>query len=243
MTFPTALRQTCWFSGGEIGVVSSWRHVRSRVLFSLTLTVWYTHIRITFFLYWKMRVWQSWCFLSHVHPQEIQSLLINWKGPDLTTYGELVLEGTFHVLRAKNTRTLFLFEKMLLITKKRGEHYVYKIHILVCLLDLFFKINRCLLSLLKNNRFIDTSVHEYLCLPPVISVLHPNATRQCEGSPALQRHPFQASQAAAHSAGTWHSHSTGGFNGACGYLGSSVRQMGFIFSLICHHGNLTESLT
>ncbi|XP_071354767.1 pleckstrin homology domain-containing family G member 3-like isoform X3 [Trachinotus anak] len=64
-----------------------------------------------------------------VRVQEIQSLLINWKGPDLTTYGELVLEGTFHVLRAKNTRTLFLFEKMLLITKKRGEHYVYKIHI------------------------------------------------------------------------------------------------------------------
>ncbi|KAM6912152.1 pleckstrin homology domain-containing family G member 3-like [Xenentodon cancila] len=65
-----------------------------------------------------------------VRVQEIQSLLINWKGPDLTTYGELVLEGTFHVLRAKNTRTLFLFQKMLLITKKRGEHYVYKIHIL-----------------------------------------------------------------------------------------------------------------
>ncbi|XP_029349419.1 pleckstrin homology domain-containing family G member 3 isoform X2 [Echeneis naucrates] len=64
-----------------------------------------------------------------VRVQEIQSLLINWKGPDLTTYGELVLEGTFHVLRAKNTRTLFLFEKMLLITKKRGDHYVYKIHI------------------------------------------------------------------------------------------------------------------
>ncbi|KAF7665019.1 hypothetical protein LDENG_00158480 [Lucifuga dentata] len=64
-----------------------------------------------------------------VRVQEIQSLLINWKGPDLTTYGELVLEGTFHVQRAKNTRTLFLFEKMLLITKKRGEHYVYKTHI------------------------------------------------------------------------------------------------------------------
>lgn len=64
-----------------------------------------------------------------VRVQEIQSLLINWKGADLTTCGELVLEGTFHVLRAKNTRTLFLFEKMLLITKKRGEHYVYKIHI------------------------------------------------------------------------------------------------------------------
>ncbi|XP_029937725.1 pleckstrin homology domain-containing family G member 3 isoform X2 [Myripristis murdjan] len=64
-----------------------------------------------------------------VRVQEIQSLLINWKGPDLTTYGELVLEGTFHVQRAKNTRTLFLFDKVLLITKKRGEHYVYKTHI------------------------------------------------------------------------------------------------------------------
>lgn len=64
-----------------------------------------------------------------VRVQEIQSLLINWKGADLTTYGELVLEGTFHMLRAKNTRTLFLFEKMLLITKKKGENYVYKTHI------------------------------------------------------------------------------------------------------------------
>lgn len=69
--------------------------------------------------------------MYHVSLQEIQSLLINWKGPDLTTYGELALEGTFHVLRAKNTRTLFLFDRMLLITKKRGEHYVYKTHISV----------------------------------------------------------------------------------------------------------------
>lgn len=75
-------------------------------------------------------------FVLYVHLQEIQSLLINWKGPDLTTYGELVLEGTFHVLRAKNTRTLFLFERMLLITKKRGEHYVYKIHISVWIFDI-----------------------------------------------------------------------------------------------------------
>ncbi|XP_051510858.1 pleckstrin homology domain-containing family G member 3-like [Myxocyprinus asiaticus] len=64
-----------------------------------------------------------------VRLQEVQSLLINWKGPDLTTYGELVLEGTFRVHRAKNERTLFLFDRMLLITKRRGEHYVYKTHI------------------------------------------------------------------------------------------------------------------
>ncbi|XP_068199145.1 pleckstrin homology domain-containing family G member 3-like isoform X2 [Antennarius striatus] len=61
--------------------------------------------------------------------QEVQSLLLNWKGPDLTTYGELVLEGTFRLHRAKSERTLFLFERMLLITKRRGEHYAYKTHI------------------------------------------------------------------------------------------------------------------
>nr|XP_009292809.2 pleckstrin homology domain-containing family G member 3 isoform X2 [Danio rerio] len=64
-----------------------------------------------------------------VRLQEVQSLLINWKGPDLTTYGELVLEGSFRIHRAKNERTLFLFDRMLLITKRRGEHYVYKTHI------------------------------------------------------------------------------------------------------------------
>ncbi|XP_061559623.1 pleckstrin homology domain-containing family G member 3-like isoform X2 [Phycodurus eques] len=64
-----------------------------------------------------------------VRLQEVQSLLLNWKGPDLTTYGELVLEGTFKVHRAKNERTLFLLERVLLITKRRGEHYVYKEHI------------------------------------------------------------------------------------------------------------------
>ncbi|NXQ33204.1 PKHG1 protein, partial [Alaudala cheleensis] len=61
--------------------------------------------------------------------QEIQSLLTNWKGPDLTSYGELVLEGTFRIQRAKNERTLFLFDKMLLITKKRDEMFAYKAHI------------------------------------------------------------------------------------------------------------------
>ncbi|XP_013915307.1 PREDICTED: pleckstrin homology domain-containing family G member 1 isoform X1 [Thamnophis sirtalis] len=62
--------------------------------------------------------------------QEIQSLLTNWKGPDLASYGELVLEGTFRIQRAKNERTLFLFDKLLLITKKRDETFTYKAHIL-----------------------------------------------------------------------------------------------------------------
>uniref|UniRef100_A0A3B3C679 Pleckstrin homology and RhoGEF domain containing G3 n=1 Tax=Oryzias melastigma TaxID=30732 RepID=A0A3B3C679_ORYME len=64
-----------------------------------------------------------------VRLQEVQSLLLNWTGPDLASYGELVLEGTFKVHRAKNERTLFLFDRMLLFTKRRGEHYVYKTHI------------------------------------------------------------------------------------------------------------------
>ncbi|XP_068089508.1 pleckstrin homology domain-containing family G member 1 [Hyperolius riggenbachi] len=64
--------------------------------------------------------------------QEIQSLLTNWKGPDLTSYGELVLEGTFRLQRAKNERTLFLFDRLLLITKKRDDTYTYKAHILCC---------------------------------------------------------------------------------------------------------------
>ncbi|KAK7128408.1 hypothetical protein R3I94_016852 [Phoxinus phoxinus] len=67
-----------------------------------------------------------------VRLQEIQSLLTNWKGPDLIGYGELVLEGTFRIQRAKNERTLFLFDKLLLITKKREETYTYKAHILCC---------------------------------------------------------------------------------------------------------------
>ncbi|XP_068800193.1 pleckstrin homology domain-containing family G member 3 [Struthio camelus] len=64
-----------------------------------------------------------------IRQQEIQSLLLNWKGPDLTTYGELVLEGTFRVQRVRNERAFFLFDKALLITKRRGDHYVYKNHI------------------------------------------------------------------------------------------------------------------
>lgn len=67
--------------------------------------------------------------LSPRPSQEIQSLLLQWKGPDLTSYGELVLEGTFRVQRARSERAVFLFDKLLLITKRRGDHYVYKNHI------------------------------------------------------------------------------------------------------------------
>ncbi|XP_060711990.1 uncharacterized protein plekhg2 [Hemiscyllium ocellatum] len=71
-----------------------------------------------------------------VRLQEIQNSLLNWKGPDLIAFGELVLEGTFRVQRAKKERTLFLFDKMLLITKRRGDQYTYNTHIFCCNLTL-----------------------------------------------------------------------------------------------------------
>lgn len=66
-----------------------------------------------------------------VRVQEIQSLLYGWEGQDLTTYGELVAEGTFRMYRAKASRHLFLFDKMLLIAKKKEEGILsYKTHIM-----------------------------------------------------------------------------------------------------------------
>ena len=63
--------------------------------------------------------------------QEIESLLVNWTGPDLCGFGELVLEGSFRVQRVKKERAFFLFDKMLLIAKKRLDHFVYSTHIFV----------------------------------------------------------------------------------------------------------------
>lgn len=66
-----------------------------------------------------------------VRVQEIQSLLYGWSGPDLTTYGELCAEGTFRVFGAKAMRHVFLFDKMLLITKNREDGILaYKTHIM-----------------------------------------------------------------------------------------------------------------
>ncbi|XP_043482510.1 uncharacterized protein LOC122511380 isoform X2 [Leptopilina heterotoma] len=66
-----------------------------------------------------------------VRVQEIQSLLYGWTGPDLTTSGELVAEGRFRMRGAKAPRHAFLFEKMLLLTKKKEDGLlVYKTHIM-----------------------------------------------------------------------------------------------------------------
>ncbi|XP_026171100.1 mucin-5AC isoform X2 [Mastacembelus armatus] len=75
-----------------------------------------------------------------VRLQEIEALLVNWSGPDLTGFGELVLEGSFKVQRVKKERAFFLFDKMLLIAKKRLEQFIYSTHIFCCNLLLVEKL-------------------------------------------------------------------------------------------------------
>lgn len=69
--------------------------------------------------------------------QEVQRRLGGWTGPELSAFGELVLEGTFRGgggggprLRG-GERLLFLFSRMLLVAKRRGHEYTYKGHIFV----------------------------------------------------------------------------------------------------------------
>lgn len=68
-----------------------------------------------------------------IRVQEVQGLLQGWMGPDLTTLGELILEDTFKVYnRPKTNRHLFLFDNVLLMTKKKRDGSLsYKGHIQV----------------------------------------------------------------------------------------------------------------
>lgn len=61
-----------------------------------------------------------------VHVQEIQSQMSDFEGPDLTTYGSLVLEDTFRMHGTRADRCLFLFEQILLITKRKESGYSCK---------------------------------------------------------------------------------------------------------------------
>jgi hypothetical protein len=68
-----------------------------------------------------------------VRVQEVQSLLDGWPGEDLTTYGELVAEGSFRMYGAKAPRHVFLLDRMLLIVKRKEDGTLgYKVHIMVC---------------------------------------------------------------------------------------------------------------
>ncbi|XP_028393074.1 uncharacterized protein LOC114517514 [Dendronephthya gigantea] len=56
-----------------------------------------------------------------LHLQEIQSVLMDYEGPNLTSFGSIVLEDTFRIHGTKTGRYLLLFEKALLITKRRSD--------------------------------------------------------------------------------------------------------------------------
>lgn len=78
--------------------------------------------------------------------QEVQRQLGGWTGPELSAFGELVLEGSFRGgggggprLRG-GERLLFLFSRMLLVAKRRGPEYTYKGHIFVSYLQTIFYI-------------------------------------------------------------------------------------------------------
>nr|CAD7402675.1 unnamed protein product [Timema cristinae] len=84
-----------------------------------------------------------------VRVQEIQSLLYGWEGEDLTTFGELCAEGTFRMSGAKALRHVFLFDKMLLITKKKEEGILgYKTHIM----------NQCQIVLVRYDKITNKHV-------------------------------------------------------------------------------------
>ncbi|CAC5403608.1 Pleckstrin homology domain-containing family G member 1,Pleckstrin homology domain-containing family G member 3 [Mytilus coruscus] len=56
-----------------------------------------------------------------VRVQEIQSQLEDYDGEDLTRLGELVLEGSFRIYGAKTSRQVFLFERGVLIGKRKED--------------------------------------------------------------------------------------------------------------------------
>jgi hypothetical protein len=81
-----------------------------------------------------------------VHVHEVQALLSGWEeGHDLTKYGNIVLEDSFKVLSSKTNTSritsssfrsankfhVFLFEKLILLVKKKEDGYQYKDHVKV----------------------------------------------------------------------------------------------------------------
>ena len=57
--------------------------------------------------------------------------LFFFQGDDLTTYGDIVLEGELRLQGAKNDRLIFLFDKMILVTKRQDGFLVCKANIKV----------------------------------------------------------------------------------------------------------------
>ncbi|XP_060071606.1 uncharacterized protein LOC132551478 [Ylistrum balloti] len=67
-----------------------------------------------------------------VRVQEIQSQLEEYEGEDLTRIGELVLEGSFRIYGAKTSRHVFLFEKGILIAKKKEDSMLSSKGVILC---------------------------------------------------------------------------------------------------------------
>ncbi|XP_077579446.1 uncharacterized protein plekhg2 [Stigmatopora nigra] len=145
-----------------------------------------------------------------VRLQEIESLLVNWSGPDLSGFGELVLEASFKVQRVKKERAFFLFDKMLLIAKKRDERFVYSTHIFCCnllLVDtlkdpLCFRVSD--LTIPKQQHVVQAKNMEEKrlwvhYLKKLIVENHPNSlphkARQVLGDNSCQSPPFESDQA------------------------------------------------
>ncbi|XP_065845115.1 pleckstrin homology domain-containing family G member 3-like [Oscarella lobularis] len=61
-----------------------------------------------------------------IHIQEVQAQLLGWDNDDLSLCGKLLLEDSFRVRGAKNERIVYLFDRLLLIVRRKGEHLVYK---------------------------------------------------------------------------------------------------------------------
>lgn len=82
------------------------------------------------------------------------------QGEDLTTYGELCAEGTFRAYGAKALRHVFLFDKMLLIAKKKEDVILsYKTHIMV-------SFSRCLCHSAtpsKNDEIQKIEIKHVIC--------------------------------------------------------------------------------
>ena len=69
-------------------------------------------------------------FCTILFTTEMQSACFETQGDDLTVYGDLVMEGELKLQGAKNWRVVFLFDKMILITKKQDGFLVCKANIM-----------------------------------------------------------------------------------------------------------------
>ncbi|XP_072464476.1 pleckstrin homology domain-containing family G member 2 isoform X1 [Notamacropus eugenii] len=112
-----------WPEGAGAEQVPGGREVVEDAIVSMTAVAWYIN---------DMKRKQE----HAARLQEVQRRLGGWGGPELSAFGELVLEGVFRGgggprLRG-GQRLLFLFSRMLLVAKRRGPGYNYKGHIFCC---------------------------------------------------------------------------------------------------------------